>query len=107
MREEGRSYREIAKFFNVTVSATFKIIKAFEKEGRVARLTNPGRPKITDDRIDRRILNISSADPLLSAPKIHAKLQNNDRNPSSVQTIRRRLHGRKTWSNSKGSAVCE
>ena len=33
-----------------------------------------GRPKTTDKRLNLRIMNISEADPHMSAPKIHAKL---------------------------------
>ena len=66
MKDEGMTYREIASFFNKTQAAIFKIVKAYKKDGTVSALPRPARPKVTNIRIDKRIVNISSSDPFLS-----------------------------------------
>jgi len=92
MKNKGNTYREIATFFNKTPAAMFKIVAAYKNDGRVSVAPKSGRPKVTNVRTDKRIVNISSSDPFLSAPKIRSKLLSENKNAPSTQTIRRRLH---------------
>lgn len=92
MHKEGNSYRKIAKFFDKTPACIFKIVAAYKRDGRVSVLCRSGRPKVTTNRIDKRIVNISTSSPHLSAAKIRAKLIEEGKSIPSTQTIRRRLH---------------
>lgn len=92
LRDEGETYRSIAKIFNKTPASIFKVVKTFRNEGRVDRSYSPGRPKITTKRIDIRIKNISASNPKLSVPKILSKLALEGKTTPSLSTIRRRLY---------------
>lgn len=92
MHQEHKTMRKIGHIIGKSTTAIYKIINAFKKEGRVAPLLRKGRPRITSKRIDTRIVNMSNADPTLSAPKICATLKENSDVVLSAQTVRRRLH---------------
>lgn len=92
MKESGKTYRELAVFWNKTPAAIYKIIRAFKEVGRISIGARSGRPKVTDKRTDLRIRTISESDPHLSVPKIRAKLIKEGKRVPTDQTIRRRLH---------------
>ena len=74
MSTRGHSNREIAQIFEKSHTVINKVLKAHHEEGRISAKPRPGRPKITNKRLDKRIQNISECNPYLSASKIRAKL---------------------------------
>lgn len=92
MKEQGDSSRKIAEIFGKTHTAINKVVKAYNEQGRTTANKRSGRPRITNKRLDKKIKIISEHNPLLSAPKIKAKLQNKGFDTPSVDTIRRRLY---------------
>lgn len=98
MHMQNFSHRHIASVLEKSHTCIGKVIRAYKTEGRVLAKPRPGRPKTTTKRTDQQILNLSEANPFLSAPKIQARLTNEAVKPST-STIRRRLisagkHGR-------------
>lgn len=92
LRNDGQSYRQIAKVVDKTPAAILKIVRAYKEDGRVSAARRSGRPRKTTKRTNLRIVAISDNDPTLSAPKIRAKLISEGKEVPSVSTIRRRLH---------------
>lgn len=97
--KDGHTQRYIAEKLNKSQTSICKVISIYKVEKRVSRKSRPGRPKITAERVDKRILEISNSDPFKSVPKIRAQLLNEGKDAPSVYTIRNRLrqnnkHGR-------------
>lgn len=91
LHNDGKTYREIARIFQKTVAAVFKVVRTFKNDARLIESKRSGRPRITNKKVDSKIINLSSADPFLSAPKIRGKLVDKGYEVPSVSTIRRRL----------------
>jgi len=51
MKNEGHTYREIARFFNKTSAGIFKIITVYKNDGRLSTAPKSGRSKVTNVRI--------------------------------------------------------
>lgn len=97
--KDGHNLRYIGQKFSKSHTAVRKVIVAYVNEHRLCAKKRPERPKITSDRVDRRILEISEANPLTSVPKIRSQLLNEGKEAPSTFTIRNRLrasgkHGR-------------
>lgn len=87
----GESMIKIAKFYGKSRQAISKVIKIYGEEARVEPKKASGRPRSTSQRLDKRIISISNADPLMSAPEIQGQLRSEGKKAPSVNTIRRRL----------------
>lgn len=94
--KDGHSQRYIIEKLNKSQASIWKVINAYTKENRVSRKLRPGRPKITSERIDKRILEISNSNPFKSVAKIRAQLLNEGKSAPSIYTIRNRLRQNKS-----------
>ncbi|GAB0088231.1 hypothetical protein DMENIID0001_026240 [Sergentomyia squamirostris] len=89
---KGQTMNAIAEFYGKTRQAVSKVIKCYGEECRVHPKKSSGRPRITTEKLDRRIVSISDVSPLMFVPKIRGQLLQEGREAPSMATIRRRLY---------------
>src|SRR6266487_2598115 len=92
LRQNGMSFREIARMTDTKLGTVHRVIKQFESDGQLEPKKRGGRPRITKERVDTRIKAIVRNNRTISAPKIQAQLLSEGKQSPSTSTIKRRLN---------------
>ncbi len=103
LSEEGYSVRMIAERTGTPKSTVQDTLKRLERNGTLKSLPRSGRPKATNSRLDRRIVQMAenSSDP--NAIDIAERLAETSIAQISSQTIRNRLHDNDMYGRVKAS----
>ena len=92
-RMTGACVTKTAELFGVARGIVWKIMIAFEKEGKTSSLKqNSGRKRKLSNRDRRTFRRIVRKDPKNTDTKISAELNNHLENPVSSKTARKELH---------------
>lgn len=89
--EGGSSLSVVAARFGVSKTGVFQVLKRFRERGAVIINKSSGRPRITTEKEDRIILNLSKNDPRKPATKISTELREKYNVLCSRDTVKRRL----------------
>lgn len=87
----GRKQADIARCLLIHRSIVSRTIKNFNTRGSIVPLKNPGRPRKTTKKMDRRIIRLSMDNPFMSSTKILSEIKETGECHVSTRTIRRRL----------------
>ena len=93
--EAGRSRRDVANQFHVSVATLSRLVRRYRETGDVKDRVRSGRPRITTAVEDRRIrlLSLRSRDKPATVIRDEIRVDRaNPRQGLSVQTVRNRLH---------------
>lgn len=92
LRNEGYSYREIAKNIGqgVTAAGIFKLCKRFSETGNIQNRAGQGRKKVTTPQTDRRLVRLALQNRRSTSAEINQSLANAGVTVSN-RTVRRRL----------------
>lgn len=95
LRQEKKSYSEIAKIVTKKRSTVQSIIKKFESFGTVLNKRRSGRPRILNDRDIRTLMKNMKKNPMKSAPELAAELAFDLKKNVHPENVRRilRKHG--------------
>ena len=66
-QEGNQSFGQIGKDLNMSKSSVASIVRRFKENGSVENAEKSGRPRKTNDRIDRKIVREASKDPLVTS----------------------------------------
>lgn len=91
LRNEGQSYRQIAKTLQISVTGVAKTVKRYEQTGTHDDQKRSGRPKVTSESEDKFIRVISLRNRRMTAPEIQAQLNETRSTDISSSTVKRRL----------------
>lgn len=99
LREDGKSYGEIAKTVKKCRATIQSIIKKYEETGNSCNQPRSGRPKVLNNREIRLLIKKVKKDPKKSAPTLAAELATETNKRVHAETVRRILrcngfHGR-------------
>lgn len=92
MFDIGKKICEIVEETKCNRSAIRKIISKWKETRTVANIYKTGRPRVTNRREDRKIVNLVKQNPKTTAFKTAKQLEKDIGTKLSVSTIRRRLH---------------
>lgn len=87
----GLKQIDICRNLQLHKSTVSRIIKRFVLTGSVVPIKNTGRPRKSSKRLDRKIWNISKANPFFSSTKILGEIEQSGPSGLSSRTVRRRL----------------
>lgn len=93
MLQSGRTQREVAESFNVSVSVINRLFSRFNETGTVSERPRTGAPRRTTEAQDRFITVSARREPLSTCRYLGQRLQEATGRNVSIETIRRRLHG--------------
>ena len=87
MRASGRTYREIAAHFNVSLTCVTTTIQNHRQQGTVADKPRCGRPSKLTDRDQRSVVVESRRNPAKSVPQLTASLNRRLINKVTTRTV--------------------
>lgn len=90
-RKQGRTHKELAQQFSISISTVTKFLKRWKIQGGYVKKKKTGRPRCTTYFVDRNILRKSRSNPRLIASDIAKEILIPEESNPSVRTIRRRL----------------
>lgn len=91
LHNEGFNTRHIASRMMVAPSTVVKCVKRFKETTKNTDRPRSGRPRVTTNREDKRIIITSKRQRTLTAPEIREEINCLRTEPLSVTTVRRRL----------------
>ena len=89
--QRGLGAKRIARDLEIPVSSVKTILRAYRKRGHTFSAPRSGRPRITDERTDRRIVRAVEKNRFASAAAIAAEVSDEIGRPVKPTTVRNRL----------------
>jgi transposase len=91
LSSEGLKARKIAELLMIHHSSVYRFLKRFKVSGSLERASTSGRPKKTDDRVDRRLFRLVKENRRKSIKEICALFKEENHVEISTRTVARRL----------------
>lgn len=92
LHDAGHSNHQISEMLDIPRSSVVRIVHRYQELGTVERRSRSGRPRVSDERQDRYLVQYARRHRNASVPALRAHFQGTFRLVISTSTVRRRLH---------------